>query len=275
MNPGECSIKGHFLEHRGRRLFCLLLEPAFVQAHSAILFLPPFAEEMNKSRRIVACQARELAACGHRVMLLDPTGCGDAGGDFHDASWQVWLQDAIFAANYLVAQGNVPLSLWGLRLGALLACELTRAPLDIRSLMLWQPVLNGEQQIDQFLRLRTVAAAVNNTATFDRKALWNELRAGRSLEVAGYELSSAMALEVAKVRLIDLRPACQIVHWLEIGAEPQGSMSPPSESVIAQWLEQGVQVARRYVQGDPFWRVIDAAINPSLQRCTTDAFAQL
>jgi exosortase A-associated hydrolase 2 len=274
MNPGESSIRGHFLEHRGRRLFCLLLEPVLAEAHSAILFLPPFAEEMNKSRHIVACQARELAAAGNRVMLLDPTGCGDAGGDFHDASWQVWLQDANFAASYLAAQGTVPLSLWGLRLGALLACELSQAPLDIHRLMLWQPVLNGEQQIDQFLRLRTVASAVNNTAGFDRKALWNELRAGRSLEVAGYELSSAMALEVAKARLSDLRPACRMVHWLEIGSEPQGSLSPPSESVIAHWQEQGVQVARQYVQGDPFWRVIDAAINTPLQRCTTDAFAQ-
>lgn len=274
MNPGECSIRGHFLEHRGRRLFCLLLEPVFVKAHSAILFFPPFAEEMNKSRRIVACQARELAACGHRVMLLDPTGCGDAGGDFHDASWQVWLEDGLFAANYLAAQGAVPLSLWGLRLGALLACELSQAPLDIHRLMLWQPVLNGEQQIDQFLRLRTVGSAVNNTASFDRKALWNELRAGRSLEVAGYELSSAMALEAAKVRLIDLRPACRTVHWLEIGGEQQGSLSPPSESVIAHWLGQGIQVATQYVQGDPFWRVIDAAINPCLQRRTTEAFAQ-
>jgi exosortase A-associated hydrolase 2 len=275
MNPGECSISGHFLEHRGRRLFCLMLEPVSVKAHSAILFLPPFAEEMNKSRRIVACQARELAAAGNRVMLLDLTGCGDAGGDFHDASWQVWLQDAIYAADYLVALGDVPLSLWGLRLGALLACELTQAPLDIHKLMLWQPVLNGEQQIDQFLRLRTVASAVNSTASFDRKALWNELRAGRSLEVAGYELSSAMALETAKARLSDMRPACRTVHWLEIGAAPQGSLLPPSESVITHWLEQGVQVARQYVQGDPFWRVIDAAINPALQRSTTDAFAQL
>lgn len=274
MNPGDCSIRGTFLEHRGRKLFCLLLEPASGNAHNSILFLPPFAEEMNKSRHIVACQARELAAAGNRVMLLDPTGCGDAGGDFHDASWQVWVQDAIFAADYLVALGASTLSLWGLRLGALLACELAQARRDVHKLMLWQPVLNGEQQIDQFLRLRTVSLAINSAASFDRKALWKELRAGRSLEVAGYELSSAMALETAKVRLSDLRPACRVVHWLEIGVVPQDNLSPPSESVIKHWLEQGVPVEKEYVQGDPFWRVIDAVINTSLQRSTTDAFAQ-
>ena len=111
MNPEEYSINGSFIEHQGRKLFYLLLEPTVVKAHSSILFLPPFAEEMNKSRAIVASQARELAAAGNRVMLLDLTGCGDAGGDFLDASWQVWLQDAMFAADTLVAMGAGPLSL--------------------------------------------------------------------------------------------------------------------------------------------------------------------
>ena len=243
-------------------------------AHSSILFLPPFAEEMNKSRHIVASQARALAAAGNAVMLLDLTGCGDAGGDFLDASWQVWLQDALFAADTLVAMGAGPLNLWGLRLGALLACEVSQARTDIQKLMLWQPVLNGEQQIDQFLRLRTVSSAVNGGVSFDRKMLWNELRAGRPLEIAGYELSSAMALELAKARLNDLNPVCQNVHWLEIGGLSRDTFSVASESVIANWEEQGIEVGKEGLPGDPFWRTVDAAINLPLQCSTSDAFAQ-
>ena len=274
MNREEYSIKGDFLEHRGRKLFYLLLQPTAVEAHSSILFLPPFAEEMNKSRHIVASQARELAAAGNRVMLLDLTGCGDAGGDFLDASWQIWLEDARFAVDTLVTMGSVPLHLWGLRLGALLACELSCLQPDVHKLMLWQPVLNGEQQIDQFLRLRTVSTAVNRTVTFDRKTLWSELRAGRSMEIAGYELSSSMALEMAKARLSDLNPACDKVHWLEIGALSRDSFSIASESVITHWEEQGVEIDKGSVLGDPFWRAVDAGINFSLQQSTSDAFAQ-
>ena len=274
MNHGECSLKGNFVEHRGRKLFYLLLEPTAVPAHSSILFLPPFAEEMNKSRHIVASQARALAAAGNRVMLLDLTGCGDSGGEFLDASWQIWLQDALFAADTLVAMGTAPLNLWGLRLGALLACELSQARPDIQKLMLWQPVLNGEQQIDQFLRLRSVSSAVNGGLSFDRKMLWNELRAGRPLEIAGYELSSAMALELAKARLNDLNPACQKVQWLEIGALTHATFSVASESVITHWEEQGIEVGRESVAGDPFWRTIDAKINLPLQCSTSDVFAQ-
>jgi uncharacterized protein len=273
MNPGKCSIRADFLEHHGRKLFYLLVGPADVAVHSSVLFLPPFTEEMHMSRHIVASQARELAAAGYNVMLLDLTGCGDAGGDFADASWQIWLQDATFAAHTLANYGAGPLMLWGLRLGALLACELSQCRSDIHKLVLWQPILNGEQQIDQFLRLRTAASAVNSPSTFDRKTLWNELRSGHSLEIAGYNLSSTLALEMAKVRLYDLNPKCQ-VHWLEIGNSPTSSFSVASENVIKHWREQEMRVHTRYVQGEPFWRIVDAAINLDLQRHTLDSFAQ-
>ncbi|CAA0123403.1 Uncharacterised protein [Halioglobus japonicus] len=274
MNMGKFSISGNFFEHQGRTLFYLLLEPLSVEAHGSILFLPPFAEEMNKSRHIVASQARSLAAQGNRVMLLDLTGCGDAGGDFLDASWQVWLEDAMAAAETLTRMGTVPLHLWGLRLGALLACELSAARAGVEKLMLWQPVLNGEQQIDQFLRLRTVATAVNSTGTFDRKTLWSELRAGRSLEIAGYALSSALALEMSKSRLSDLKPSCREIHWLEIGALARDGLSVASESVIENWEKQGLSLSKASVLGDPFWRTVDAGINYSLQHTTSQAFTQ-
>lgn len=273
MSRREYSIRADFLEHRGRRLFFLLLEPTARAAHSSILYLPPFAEEMHKSRRIVASQARELVAAGYNVMLLDLSGCGDAGGNFSDASWQIWMEDATFAAHTLAKLGAGSLTIWGLRLGALLACKLSQGRSDIQRLLLWQPVLNGEHQIDQFLRLRTVASAVSGHSTFDRKALWNELRAGRSLDVAGYELSSAMALQMSKDRLNDFNPGCP-VNWLEIGNSSDGRISEASANVIAHWREQGGSVDTSYVMGEPFWRTVNAKINIDLQNKTLEFFAQ-
>jgi exosortase A-associated hydrolase 2 len=273
MTPGKCSISGDFLSHQGRKLFYLLLEPTDSLVRGSILYLPPFAEEMHKSRQIVSSSARELAAAGYRVMLLDLTGCGDSGGDFADASWQLWMQDALFAIRSLAEFGNEPLSLWGLRLGALLACELAQGRADIARLVLWQPVLNGEQQVDQFLRMKTAAAVLNDAITFDRKSLWNELRAGRSLSIAGYELSATLALELARTRLNDLLPECP-VHWLEIGSATTGKHSPASENVIAHWREHGMEVGTAFVQGEPFWRTVDAPGNPQLQLSTMQLFAQ-
>lgn len=273
MKPGAYSIRADFLEYQGRKLFYLLLGPVGIEARGAVLFLPPFTEEMNRSRHIVASQARELAAAGYNVMLLDLTGSGDSGGEFGDATWQIWLQDAAFAAGTLASMGTGPIMLWGLRLGALLACELSQSRADIHKLVLWQPVLNGEQQIDQFLRLRTASLAIGNHLTFDRKTLWDELRSGRSLEIAGYELSSAMALQMAKARMSDLNPGCQ-VRWLEIVNPPISGLSVASENVIRHWREQGLQVDACCVQGEPFWRNVDADINLDLQRKTLELFTQ-
>ena len=52
-----------------------------------VVHAPAFAEEMNKSRRMVALQARALAEDGLAVLLVDPLGCGDSPGDFGDATW--------------------------------------------------------------------------------------------------------------------------------------------------------------------------------------------
>jgi len=227
---------------------------------------------MHKSRRVVSSQARELAAAGYRVMLLDLTGCGDSGGDFSDASWQVWLQDARFAVRTLADMGQGPLVLWGLRLGALLACEVSQHRPDISRLVLWQPVLNGEQQVDQFLRLRTAASAVTDSMAFDRKTLWSELRSGASLDIAGYELSSTLALELARVRLNDLIPQCE-VHWVEIGTGAAGNHAAACENVMSHWRERGVKLDTAVIQGDPFWRMVDAPGNPQLQEYTTKLFA--
>ena len=268
MNPEKCRIKAEFLEHQGRRLFYLLLQPAAEEPCGSVLFLPPFTEEMHKSRHIVASQARELAEAGYNVMLLDLTGCGDSSGSFADASWRLWQQDAALAADTLRQLSNTPLILWGLRMGALLAGDLARERSDVKRLVLWQPMLNGEQQIDQFLRLQTAASALNGKSTFERTAMWNELRSGGSLNIAGYELASALALEMARIRLNDINVICP-VDWIEVGGSPSGSVSLASENVIAHWRDRGGQVDVGYVQGEPFWRTVDARLNPELQRFTT------
>ncbi len=55
--------------------------------------LPPFAEEMNKCRRMMALTAYALQAAGLDVLFVDLFGTGDSGGDFADGSLEVWRSD--------------------------------------------------------------------------------------------------------------------------------------------------------------------------------------
>lgn len=266
MGSGKCSISADFIEHSGRKLFSILLRPPGGDQRGSILFLPPFAEEMHKARHIVASQARELAGAGYNVLLLDLYGCGDSGGDFADANWSLWLQDAAFGIDTLRTLNTAPVFIWGLRMGALLGCQLAQGRDDIRELMLWQPTLNGEQQIDQFLRIGSVPSTTDNREFFNRKSMWNELRSGRSLEIAGYELSAELALEMARARLSGAPPECPVA-WFNVGGQ---GLSVASENVVNNWRQQGVEIEVRDVAGDPFWRITEAPINRELQRSTTE-----
>ena len=134
--------------------FCLARRPAAgAGCRGTIIHVHAFAEEMNKSRHMVALAAEAWARDGWTVLQIDLGGCGDSAGDFVEASWVGWLEDVRLAHGWARAQNDGPVWLWGLRLGAVLACEaVARFRLDC-GLLLWQPVTSGKQHLQQCLRL--------------------------------------------------------------------------------------------------------------------------
>jgi alpha/beta superfamily hydrolase len=72
-----------FLDGPAGNLFCLHFPRSTPGgARRCALVLPPFAEELNKSRRMGALAARALQRAGHDVLLIDLYGTGDSAGDF-------------------------------------------------------------------------------------------------------------------------------------------------------------------------------------------------
>src|SRR5688572_11677189 len=103
---------------RGPRLRCIA-EPASSHVRGVVLLLPPFAEEMNKSRRMCALLAHGLAADGWRVVRIDLFGCGDSAGLLRDATWAQWCDDLRSELDRHLCAKAPSLWLWGLRAGAL------------------------------------------------------------------------------------------------------------------------------------------------------------
>lgn len=88
--------------------FCVYHEAQTHPARGAVLYIHPFAEEMNKSRRMAARQARLLASSGFCVLQMDLLGCGDSSGVFEDATWDLWLKDVLYACDHLRSRSQAP-----------------------------------------------------------------------------------------------------------------------------------------------------------------------
>src|SRR5665647_13526 len=236
-----------------RDRFCIYLSPLDSAPKATILYLHPFAEEMNKSRRMAALQARHLAANGYAVLQVDLTGCGDSAGDFGDARWVTWRDDARRAHAWLTDKVPGPLLLWGLRSGAALAAEMSSELSGVARLLLWQPIINGEQFLTQFLRIKLASEMLSESqAQSGTAGLIAKLKAGESIEVGGYMLGPNMATALQTLKLTNLAPSCP-VEWFEVGSQGGEILSPASQGVVDAWRAAGVSVRARTIQGEPFW----------------------
>src|SRR5690242_16876901 len=197
-----------FLDGSAGRLFGVYHAPApDAVRRGSFVYFPPFAAEMNRSRRMAALQAKALARLGIGVLLLDLFGTGESAGDFAEARWAIWLADILVAADWLEREAKAPVSLWGLRLGALLiAAAAVRSPGRFQRLLFWQPVLDGKAMLTQFLRIR-VAASMTGSQAETTQELRASLASGESVEVAGYALSAELAQALDGLRMHALRPA--------------------------------------------------------------------
>jgi len=258
---------------RGQRL-CVhhaAAAPFATAPRGQILLLPPFAEEMNKSRRMTALAARAFAAAGFEVLMLDLLGCGDSSGDFGDASWAHWQDDVRLAAAWLDARalprpdgGRPPLWLWGLRAGALLAPAVFDAVTDRPlHLLLWQPVTAGKLQLQQFMRLRVAADLIGGQAKGAVQAMRNQLARGEPVEIAGYLLAPALAegLDAAQ-----LKPSPRVarVAWLELSPREDATLTPAGSMAVQAWQAQGAEVRAAVCQGPSFWAATEIEEAPRL-----------
>lgn len=219
---------------------------------------------------MAAEMARQMAQSGLAVLQLDLTGCGDSAGDFADASWDGWLEDIACAAAWLRQRyPAAPLILWGLRLGALLAVEYAAAHRECSRLLLWSPVLNGEQFLTQFLRLRLanqmLAGGPQEGGT---QQLLQQLQAGVAIEVAGYTLPPALALPLAQRRLAALMRDGLQVEWFELLSGPERPLPPLVEKMAQDWREHQSEVNVHKLVGEAFWSAQEITDVPVLwQRC--------
>lgn len=262
------EFKPFFLPVGGSRRFCLYHSPRSGTAKAGILYVHPFAEEMNKSRRMACLQARAFAEHGYAVLQIDLHGCGDSSDDFGDATWAGWQDDVIAGYEWLRNRVSAPTWLWGLRIGCLLAATTADRLEGKPNLLFWQPVVSGRQFLQQFFRLRSVGNLQSSEARESTEDLRSQLASGKTVEIAGYRLGSQLAAGIDKAELVPTGDLRRVI-WLELSARDDATMTPAAQKRISQWQAAGHDVEAQLVSGPAFWQTVEIEVVLPLIEVTT------
>jgi exosortase A-associated hydrolase 2 len=279
--PAASGSEAFFMPAGPGERFCLFHPAAGPAARGAILYLHPFAEELNKSRRMAALQSRAFAAAGYSVLQIDLYGCGDSSGEFVQARWHIWKHDLALACLWLAQRTGAPLWLWGLRLGALLALDAARQPpVALQGLILWHPVFKGKSCIDQFLRMHaaghmlSAASSGMPAAQADQPApgARRQLAAGAIVEAGGYALAPELAAVIDRQDAGAAVPAMP-VYWFDLAA-PAGTagLGAAAARQAAAWRQAGAGLSIHAVDGLVFWSSIEIVECRALLSATAALF---
>lgn len=261
----------------GQRLYLHHVPPAGEAVRGVVVYVHPWAEEMNKSRHMACTAAQALAVNGWAVLQIDLLGCGDSSGDFGDATWNAWIQDVIDAVHWIQARHPTqPLWLWGLRAGALLALQAATRIEARANFLFWQPVTSGKTALQQFLRLLAAAQLADGGGKALLASARSELAAGRAVHVAGYALSPQLAagLEAASLDPAALADGARSVVWLELGTQPELALAPATQVALPRWEAAGHRVDARAIRGPAFWQTTEIEAAPALVTATVDALSR-
>lgn len=269
------AIEARFIDGQRGRVFVLLKTPPDLRSGRCVLVVPPFAEEMNKSRALFADLAHSLANQGVATLLVDLYGTGDSEGEFRDADRLLWCDDLQRSIRWAASQGWAPTSMVAVRLGCILGAEAVRGiGISLEATVLWQPVLDGKRFLTQFLRLRVAASMMSSTGRESAEQLRALLRDGRILEVAGYEVTPALADQLETMILAaEIGSALGRVHWLELVRDVEGSVTPASQAAIDSVRGRGIDVRSATVLGEPFWSSTEIVRNDALIARTVQALS--
>jgi exosortase A-associated hydrolase 2 len=264
-----------YLQGSAGRLFVSYTAPQG-PAKAAVLCVPPFGEEMNRTRSLMAAQAREFARLGYACLILDLYGTGDSEGDLPDASWETWCDDVETAARWLEQETGCPVMLWGIRLGALLAAEVANSqPGRFDRLLFWQPVASGKSYVTQILRLRVGALVDRNQPPETTADMRARLESGANVEVSGYLLPGALT------NALDARELTHFahwdgktVHWLECVAEQDKPLPGASRKAVEALQTAGAKVSVGCAVAPPVWTLHKPANASALVSVTSGLFAE-
>ena len=139
-------------EVKGQKVLGTLTIPEKAEPVPAVLMLHGFTASRNESSSefvpegLFGKMAKALEEKGIASLRIDMRGSGKSEGSFSDITIESEIEDALSALNYLYNLDEIDknrISVMGLSLGGIVStATASRAPFDVRSVVLWNPGIN-------------------------------------------------------------------------------------------------------------------------------------
>jgi len=234
------------------QLFGVLHIPVKNNLNCGFVFCHPFAEEKLWAHRVYVSFARTLVEMGYTVLRFDHRGYGDSDGAFSELNVQTYISDIKVAISYLHnSQQNLEsVGLFGYRLGASFALNVSQQQVVSGPVILWDPIIDGDRYMQEFLRSHlSTQLAVYGEVKENREQLVENMNKGEYVNVEGYDLAINQFNSISAVNLKNTTINKGRFLIVQVGRteKPKKQSVDLSESINAQ-LECVVE--------EPFWREI-------------------
>ena len=246
-----------FINTTSHKIFAVLHEPFDNNIHKAFVFCHGFVEEKLWSHRVLVNFARILVGHGYTVLRLDYRGYGDSEGDFSTLSMSDHMDDIQAGVHYLKDNLSeiTEIGLLGHRMGATLASLAYKQAESNGSLILWDPIIDGERYIQEFLRSHlTTQLAVYGEVRENRERLVEQINNGALINVEGYDLTKIVYDSVAKINLLNDSSKASQALIVQVGRNEK----PKKEF---ESLASNLNASLSCVVEEPFWREIKRFYN--------------
>ena len=165
-----------------------------VPAKGAAVLCPPWGPEYVVSHRILRRLATRLSDSGYHVLRFDYYGTGDSAGERVEGDLTTWYDDASAAVDELRDLSGYPtVSVYGIRLGAVIGWRLALRRDDVRSVVMWDPVINGAAYVNE---LRATQAEIDRWILSPARSHTSD----GVLEVLGFPLTTTMRGTIEAIR---------------------------------------------------------------------------